>query len=200
MPTFNHANLTDAELHLPGYVSSSDPGAVTNGMLWIDTSGGAGAYVAKIRKTGGWEELGTFSALTVKKTTAADVSAIISGVAGQNRNIEFQTAGVARWQIVANSTAESGSDAGTDLDFLSKVDAGTAKQTVLRLTRSSGKADFVGEVEINGDLNHDGSNIGVFGTAPTTKKTVTGSRGSNAALTSLLTALAAYGLITDSSS
>jgi hypothetical protein len=40
---------------------------------------------------------------------------------------------------------------------------------------------------------------GFFGTAATTKKTVTGSRGGNAALASLLTALAAYGLIIDSS-
>jgi hypothetical protein len=38
---------------------------------------------------------------------------------------------------------------------------------------------------------------GFFGTAPTTKKTVSGAKGSNAALGSLLTALAAYGLITD---
>lgn len=42
--------------------------------------------------------------------------------------------------------------------------------------------------------------IGFFGTNKTTKKTVTGSKAANAALTSLLTALAAYGLITDSSS
>lgn len=42
--------------------------------------------------------------------------------------------------------------------------------------------------------------IGFFGTTTALKQTVTGSRGGNAALASLLTALAAYGLITDSSS
>lgn len=63
----------------------------------------------------------------------------------------------------------------------------------------NGKISTAGEIEINGDINHDGSNIGLFGTAPTTKKTVTGSRGGNAALASLLTQLAAYGLIMDSS-
>jgi hypothetical protein len=43
--------------------------------------------------------------------------------------------------------------------------------------------------------------LGFFNDAtPATKQTVTGSRGANAALASLLTALAAYGLITDSSS
>jgi len=42
--------------------------------------------------------------------------------------------------------------------------------------------------------------IGFYGTAAQTKQTVTGSRAGNAALTSLLTALATYGLITNSSS
>ena len=42
--------------------------------------------------------------------------------------------------------------------------------------------------------------FGANGTAPLSKPTVTGSRGANAALASLLTALANYGLITDSSS
>lgn len=44
------------------------------------------------------------------------------------------------------------------------------------------------------------THMGFFGTAPITKPTVTGSRGGNAALASLLTALQNLGLITDSSS
>jgi hypothetical protein len=50
------------------------------------------------------------------------------------------------------------------------------------------------------ELHHGSGGLGFYGTAATTKKTVTGSRGGNAALASLLTQLAAYGLITDSSS
>jgi hypothetical protein len=42
------------------------------------------------------------------------------------------------------------------------------------------------------------SNIGFNNTVPIAKPTVTGAKGSNAALASLLTALAAYGLVTDS--
>jgi len=42
--------------------------------------------------------------------------------------------------------------------------------------------------------------LGFFGVAPATRPDVTGSRGGNAALASLLTALATLGLITDSSS
>jgi len=55
----------------------------------------------------------------------------------------------------------------------------------------------VGNAEIDGDLNHDGSNVGFYGTAPVAKPTVTGSKGGNVALASLLTALAGLGLIVD---
>jgi len=55
-----------------------------------------------------------------------------------------------------------------------------------------GKISTSGEMEINGDLNHDGSNIGFYGTAPISKPTV-----SVADAASILTALAALGLVTD---
>ena len=42
--------------------------------------------------------------------------------------------------------------------------------------------------------------FGFFGATPVSKPTVTGSRGANPALQSLLTALANLGLVTDSSS
>ena len=44
-----------------------------------------------------------------------------------------------------------------------------------------------------------GTGLGFNGTAPVAKPTVTGAKGGNAAVASLLTALASYGLITDSS-
>lgn len=47
-------------------------------------------------------------------------------------------------------------------------------------------------------LRHLGTNLGFYGATATTKPAVTGSRGGNAALASLLTALATLGLITDS--
>ena len=57
--------------------------------------------------------------------------------------------------------------------------------------------DTDGNTNIAGNLDHDGSGIGFYGTVPIAKPTVTGSRGGNAALASLLTALANLGLITD---
>jgi hypothetical protein len=43
-------------------------------------------------------------------------------------------------------------------------------------------------------------NVGFYGTAPQAKPAVSGSKGANAALASLVTALATLGLVTDSSS
>ena len=57
-----------------------------------------------------------------------------------------------------------------------------------------------GSLAIAKDLAHRGTLAGFFNTAPAAKPTVTGSRGGNAALASLLTGLAGLGLITDSSS
>lgn len=62
-----------------------------------------------------------------------------------------------------------------------------------------GNSNTVAETRINSSVQIAG-NSGFNGTAPIAKPTVTGSRGGNAALASLLTALANYGLITDSTS
>lgn len=52
----------------------------------------------------------------------------------------------------------------------------------------------------NDKFTADGTGLGFYGHATAAKPTVTGSRGSNAALASLLTGLAGLGLLTDSSS
>jgi hypothetical protein len=55
-----------------------------------------------------------------------------------------------------------------------------------------------GSLAVAQDFGHRGTKVGFYNTTPVTKPTVTGSRGGNAALASLLTALASEGLITDS--
>jgi len=57
-----------------------------------------------------------------------------------------------------------------------------------------------GTLNVASDFEHSGTNLGVFGTTPTSKQTVTGSKAANAALTSLMAALVAYGLVADSTS
>ena len=50
----------------------------------------------------------------------------------------------------------------------------------------------------DGSIQLSASKVGFFTTAPIAKPTVTGSKGANAALTSLMAALASYGLVVDS--
>lgn len=57
-----------------------------------------------------------------------------------------------------------------------------------------------GSLAVAGDLAHRGSKAGFYNATPITKPAITGSRGGNAALASLLTALVNLGLITDSTS
>lgn len=59
-----HSALTTTNLHVPGYRQDSDPGAVGAGKYWIDSSGGTGTWILKIRNAvdSGWETLASSSA------------------------------------------------------------------------------------------------------------------------------------------
>ena len=61
-----------------------------------------------------------------------------------------------------------------------------------------GSTDGAIKLDVSGSSRFQ--TVGFNNTTPIAKPTVTGAKGSNAALASLLTALAAYGLVTDSSS
>ncbi len=67
---------------------------------------------------------------------------LISGAAATVRPFQLQTAGVARWQIDANATAEGGSNAGSDFELWSYTDAGAQLTKVMSITRSTGVTTF----------------------------------------------------------
>lgn len=103
----------------------------------------------------------------------------------------------------------SDSDAGSDgkrwamrngngsLTIVAETDAGVPTTNLLLATRSG---TTIASATIAATSISLSGQCGFQGTSPIAKPTVTGSRGANAALASLLTALANYGLITDSSS
>lgn len=64
---------------------------------------------------------------------------------------------------------------------------------------AGGNAILNGGTVTTGNLAHVGTTAGFFGSTPQSKQTVTGSRGGNVALASLLSTLANYGILTDSS-
>ena len=61
MANIQHETLDTGNVHVPGYVQASDPGAVGAGKLWTDTSAGTGAWTTKMRNIAntGWEALGS---------------------------------------------------------------------------------------------------------------------------------------------
>jgi hypothetical protein len=87
---------------------------------------------------------------------------------------------------------------GTDDHLYIKDTAGTAQQvaTLGGAQTYSAAQTFSDNVTLGGS----GKQVGFYGTTPASKPTVSGSRGGNEALESLLTALATLGLITDSTS
>ncbi len=113
--------------------------------------------------------------------------------------------------------AWTGSARGAEVQVIATASGSTAQQGVIKFRRAVGvtAAEVVSDsatlriIPITSGALRNPSNtadliewnatgLGFFGTAPIAKPTVTGAKGGNAALTSLLAQLAALGLITDS--
>jgi hypothetical protein len=88
-----------------------------------------------------------FGQIRVSQTTAAPA------------DIQLHTAESLRWIIRKNTTAESGSNAGSDLEILARSDTGAAVGTVLTITRS------------NLAIRFGTGPLGFFNTTPVAKRT-----------------------------
>lgn len=64
----------------------------------------------------------------------------IAGAAGTTRLLQYLTGSTARWDYRANSTAESGANAGSDFQITAYTDAGGTIDSPLTITRASGGA------------------------------------------------------------
>lgn len=109
----------------------------------------------------------------------------------QSSAIRFFRGGILRYELNQTSDTESGGSAGTNFLWTSRTDGG-ATQEFFKYFRQFNLTELIGQVKVGT------TNVGFYGTNPVAKPAVTGSRGGNAALASLLTALASQGLITDS--
>jgi hypothetical protein len=89
---------------------------------------------------------------------------VIDGAAGTNRDVVFRTSGSNRMVVRVNSTAESGSNAGSNVEVQVRDDAGAALFTAITITRSTGAVALSGALTI-------GTNLTL--TAPTTATTAT---------------------------
>lgn len=116
-----------------------------------------------------------------------------TGTGYNSGSLRMQGDGNDRW-LLRLSNLPAGSNTGDDLCIQNVADDGTTVvATPIFIFRANANVYLQTDVHMTGL-------VGFNGAAPLAKPTVVGSRGGNAALASLLTALASYGLITDSTS
>jgi hypothetical protein len=106
-------------------------------------------------------------------------------------------------QIGRNADLEFEDSSGTSRGSLGVRFDGSDYYTLLQGNAAGyGIRQYAGKTAITGDFSHNsgagGSGVGFFGVTPVSRPTVTGSKGGNAALGSLVSALASLGLIVDS--
>ena len=110
--------------------------------------------------------------LTVEDTlTETGGTFAITTAAGTGRSILFQTAGVNRWILQTDGTAETGSNAGSNLSIQRRADDGSSISTLLSANRATGAGVWGGAWQVTGnvllqaDLAHVGTKAGVYGNA-----------------------------------
>jgi len=113
------------------------PGSSTdNALVRFDGTGGKTVQGSGITV----DDSGSFTTdITVDKSAPR---VVLTSAAGSERYVRYRTAGVDRWLIGTNSTAEGGANAGSDLSLLGYTDAGSLLRTDLVVTRSTGRWTF----------------------------------------------------------
>lgn len=139
------------------------------------------------------ENVGDRNALQVKATAAGTATLAVLAVETPDttkRAIDFRVTGdaVSRLRIDASASGGPGT--------LVFGDGASADTNLYRSAVDTLKTDD--SFHVGATLRHLGSSLGFYNSAAVTKPSATGSRGGNAALASLLTALASLGLVTDS--
>jgi hypothetical protein len=131
----------------------------------------------------------TLGGLTISPPSG-DGSIALDSVTANGASMAFRRAGSIRWSMQRNNATESGSNVGSNLLITRYSDTGVSIDNPVALDRGTGNVTL---------LRLAASAVGFFGAGITaTRPTVSGSRASGAALTSLIGVLSSLGLITDS--
>lgn len=105
----------------------------------------------------GNETVGGTLAVAGLTTLSSDTTR--TGAAGSNRGAFFNTGVNARWYTFANSTAEGGSNAGSDYSINAYADNGTYLSTPLVIARATGAAAFSQRPTFAGSVPWDAANL-----------------------------------------
>lgn len=154
----------------------SDTGTVVGTALRITRSSLAAQFFGNLTTNGTFTcaSSGTFDGNVTIGDAASATDFTIRGAAATARQIRFMTGAASlRWVINANSTAESGGGAGTNLDFTAYGDAGAIIGTAFRITRSTLDARFFADLTVDGALTAGGSQVITTAGNGLTKSTAT---------------------------
>ncbi|NOV24152.1 hypothetical protein E5S69_11580 [Cupriavidus necator] len=108
-------------------------------------NGGTGATSAAnaLSNLGGAALTGaTFTGDVTVSNASGGRSLIINAIVGQRSTLRLRKAGLDRWWFSSNGVAESGSNAGSNLEIAAYDDSGTLLSTPLTITRSTGITTF----------------------------------------------------------
>jgi hypothetical protein len=142
--------------HFYGHASTIT-GTVTNryGIYLENISGGATLNYALYTNTGlvRFGDATTITGLLTVGSGSGNSGIINNGGAATARYFEGQTNGSRRWLFsLGNSTAETGSDAGSNFQLLNYTDGAVNIGTPLLITRSTGDALFGSKLQATGGL------------------------------------------------
>ena len=93
--------------------------------------------VGKLTALGG--NVATDASGNLTQTSTGSVYHYINSVAGSHRGLRIRSAGVDRWIVRVNSTAETGSNVGSNFEIYAFSDAGSSLGAFLTLWRSTGR-------------------------------------------------------------
>lgn len=88
--------------------------------------------------------------------------ASINGAVGTNRVLTFSTSGTSRWDFLANSAGEPGSNGGSDLGVRRYSDAGVLLDAPIVITRSTGLVAIADGLSVTGALTVTGGITGAL--------------------------------------
>lgn len=158
----NHATITGSAVQCFRVVStaSGDSDVVQHLGNVANVSGGGSAYVEDANATNtseldnSWNHDGSTTHRIAGDLEIGDDLVVAGGVvelsdaAATARDVRLQTAGVNRWILRANDDAESGSDAGTNLEILARDDSGAIIDAPISIVRAAG-----GDIALTRDMD-----------------------------------------------
>lgn len=132
------------------------------------------------------------------KAGVAQGTLSVDGANGTDRAMCWTTGGVLRWAITATNNTEGGTAGGSDLALRRYNNAGVFIDSPIIVSRPFGQVQ-INAFAVGVEFRHTGT-LGFYGATPAAQITVTGSKAGNVALGSLMSALAAMGLIVNGTS